>query len=297
MFSYYHKPEEMGKALGRSRDPPGLEKAKVKVYSYPICVKCSVLFLEPAADSRVQTGHCFYMNIKENSFWYKLRKKLVPVLLVLVVAALIWVAFGNKIPGLIPLLEEGNSQKIADYLAEETGIKGIIAVMILQAIQVISIVMPGMAIQVAAGLMYGWLEGFVVCYAGFVIANALVFMFARRMGSDRLRTVSMGRGSQWFLERFHATPPMFMVGIANLIPAIPNGIIPYIAAKTKISTRDYTLAVASTSWIQILTSCVAGQFIIRGKWEFTIMAIAFQCLIIGFALWKKDWILNRLQKR
>ena len=237
------------------------------------------------------------MNIKENSFWYKLRKKLVPVLLVILVAVLIWIAFGNKIPGLIPLLREGDSQKIADYLAQETGIRGIIAVMLLQGIQVVSIVMPGMAIQVAAGLMYGWLEGFIVCYAGFVISNVLVFAFARRMGSDRLRTVSMGRRTQWFIEKFQAAPPMFMVGIANLIPAIPNGVIPYIAAKTKITTRDFALAVASTSWLQILTSCMAGQFIIRGDWLFTFLAIAFQCLIIGIAIWKKDWIQSKLPNR
>ena len=73
------------------------------------------------------------MDIRENSFWYKLRKKLVPILVIIVVAILIWFAFGNKIPGLIPLLKEGDSQKIADYLAQETGIRGVIAVILLQA--------------------------------------------------------------------------------------------------------------------------------------------------------------------
>ena len=73
------------------------------------------------------------MDIRENSFWYKLRKKLVPILVIIVVAILIWFAFGNKIPGLIPLLKEGDSQKIADYLAQETGIRGVIAVILLQS--------------------------------------------------------------------------------------------------------------------------------------------------------------------
>ena len=136
------------------------------------------------------------MDIRENSFLYKLKEKLIPILAVIVVAILIWIAFGNKIPGLIPLLEEGDGQKIADYLAQETGIKGVIAVILLQAIQVASIVMPGMAIQVAAGLIYGWLEGFLMCYFGFVVSNLLVFMFARRMGSGRIKDVSMGRMSQ-----------------------------------------------------------------------------------------------------
>ena len=235
------------------------------------------------------------MNIRENSFWYKLKEKLVPILAVIVVAVLIWIAFGNKIPGLIPLLNEGDGQKIADYLSQETGIKGIIAVILLQMIQVASIVMPGMAIQVASGLIYGWLEGFLMCYFGFVLSNFLIFLFARKMGSDRIKDVSMGRMSQWLMERLNGTKPQFMVVIANMVPAIPNGVIPFIAAKTSITAKEYVKAVAMGSWLQILTSCMAGQFIIQGQWLFTGLAIAFQCVIIAVILWKKEWFMSRIK--
>ena len=192
------------------------------------------------------------MDIRENSFWYKLRKKLVPILVIIVVAILIWFAFGNKIPGLIPLLKEGDSQKIADYLAQETGIRGVIAVILLQAIQVASIVMPGMAIQVAA-----------LC----------VFVFARRMGSDRIRDVSMSPTSQWLMEKLNGTKPQFMVVIACMVPAIPNGIIPYLAARTEITAKEYVSAVAMGSWLQILLACMAGQFIINGQWLYTVLTV------------------------
>ena len=235
------------------------------------------------------------MNIRENSFWYKLKEKLVPILAVIVVAVLIWIAFGNKIPGLIPLLKEGDGQKIADYLSQETGIKGIIAVILLQMIQVASIVMPGMAIQVASGLIYGWLEGFLMCYFGFVLSNFLTFLFARKMGSARIKDVSMGRMSQWLMERLNGTKPQFMVVIANMVPAIPNGVIPFIAAKTSITAKEYVKAVAMGSWLQILTSCMAGQFIIQGQWLFTGLAIAFQCVIIAVILWKKEWFMSRIK--
>ena len=235
------------------------------------------------------------MEIRENSFWYKLKEKLVPVLVVIAVAILIWFAFGDKIPGLIPLLKEGDSQKIADYLAQETGIKGVIAVVLLQAVQIASIVMPGMAIQVAAGLIYGWLEGFLMCYIGFVVSNLCVFLFARKMGSDRIRDVSMGRTSQWLLEKLNGTKPQFMVVVANMVPAVPNGIIPYIAAKTEISTLDYVKAVAMGSWLQILLSCLAGQFIIKGQWLYTLLTVVFQFAVVLIILWKREWFLSRMQ--
>ena len=235
------------------------------------------------------------MDIRENSFWYKLKEKLVPVLVVIAVAILIWFAFGDKIPGLIPLLKEGDSQKIADYLAQETGIKGVIAVVLLQAVQIASIVMPGMAIQVAAGLIYGWLEGFLMCYIGFIASNLCVFLFARKMGSDRIRDVSMGRTSQWLLEKLNGTKPQFMVVVANMVPAVPNGIIPYIAAKTEISALDYVKAVAMGSWLQILLSCLAGQFIIKGQWLYTLLTVVFQFAVVLIILWKREWFLSRMQ--
>ena len=233
------------------------------------------------------------MDIRENSFWYKLKEKLIPVLVVIAVAILIWFAFGDKIPGLIPLLKEGDSQKIADYLAQETGIKGVIAVILLQAVQIASIVMPGMAIQIAAGLIYGWLEGFLMCYIGFVVSNLLVFLFARKMGSDRIRDVSMGRTAQWLLEKLNGANPKFMVVVANMVPAIPNGIIPYIAARTDITAIDYVKAVAMGSWLQILLSCLAGQFIISGKWLYTVLTVVFQFVVVIIILWKREWFLER----
>ena len=233
------------------------------------------------------------MDIRENSFWYKLKEKLIPVLVVIAVAILIWFAFGDKIPGLIPLLKEGDSQKIADYLAQETGIKGVIAVILLQAVQIASIVMPGMAIQVAAGLIYGWMKGFLMCYIGFVVSNLLVFLFARKMGSDRIRDVSMGRTAQWLLEKLNGANPKFMVVVANMVPAIPNGIIPYIAARTDITAIDYVKAVAMGSWLQILLSCLAGQFIISGKWLYTVLTVVFQFVVVIIILWKREWFLER----
>ena len=147
------------------------------------------------------------MDIRENSFWYKLKEKLVPILMVIVIAILIWIAFGNKIPGLIPLLKEGDGEKIADYLAQETGIKGVIAVILLQMIQVVSIVLPGMAIQVAAGLIYGWLlvrglnvyldggQG-EIFHAEVVDTHMPDFRYGANLHRDRFFTVALENGEQ-----------------------------------------------------------------------------------------------------
>ncbi len=234
------------------------------------------------------------MEIKENSFGYKLRKKLIPLIVTAFVLYLLWHAFGSSIPGLLPLLKKGDEKAIAAYLSEQSGVQGVVCVILLSIIQVVSIVMPGMAIQVAAGVIYGWWKAFLMCYTGFVGANVGVFLFAKRVKTNTLEKVSMGRRSVWLMEKLKSTKPQFMVTIASMIPAIPNGIIPYIAAQSPIEVKEFTIAIMTGCWIQILSSCIAGSFIIRGEWLFTILALIAQVGVIGIVLWKREWFLSKM---
>lgn len=240
------------------------------------------------------------MEIKENSLLYKLKNKMGPVLVVLVMAFMLWEAFGPTLPGLIPLMRQGDEAQITAYLAEQSGWKGVLCVFMMAEIQVFSIVLPGMAIQVAAGLIYGWWKAFLICYVGFVSANAVIFYMAtrgdRRGRRKRMEKMSVSGKTVWLLDKLNSQNPRFMVTIACMIPAIPNGIIPYIAANTSLRTRDFARSVAQGSWIQILCSCLAGSFLIRGQYLFTIISLVVQCALIGLVVWKKDLVLGLMDK-
>ena len=211
------------------------------------------------------------------------------------VVFLIWHAFGRMLPGLIPLLREGNEEKIAAYLAQERGVRGAVSVLLLSMIQVVSVVLPGMAIQVAAGMIYTWWKAFLLCYSGFVIANAAVFWFDRSMGSEH-REIRLQSKTAQFLHKLYDLDPVFMVGIAYMIPGIPNGIVPHVAARSKATMKQFIVGVAGCSWIQILASCLAGSFLIQGEWLFTFLCIAAQLLLIGVLVWRREFVVSVLEE-
>ena len=227
-------------------------------------------------------------------FWNKWKDRIIPVAMLIAVVYLVWLAFGRMLPGLIPLLREGNEEAIEHYLAQQSGIKGIISVLLLSMIQVVSVVLPGMAIQVAAGVIYGWWKAILICYTGFVIANLLVFYFDRSVGGESGEIHVKGWAAS-FLKKLMDMDPVYMVGIACLIPAIPNGIIPHIAARSKATLKQFAIGVAGCCWIQILTSCLAGSFIIQGEWLFTILCIGAQVLLIAFIVWRRETVLRLLE--
>lgn len=226
-------------------------------------------------------------------WWPKLRRRL-PVLGVLFLTIiLIWLAFGRSFRSLLPLIRQGDREAIVTYLSGEDAVMGMVSVAMLSALQVATIVMPGMAIHIAAGVLYNWWKAFLLCYGGFVGGNMAVFWFVRRLGKGSPYNVNLGAVGTKIMDLLTAEPPMFMVCVAFMVPGVPNGIVPYIAAKSGLSKRKYFLATAISSWLQILMSCLAGNFLVRGNIMYSVIAITVQWVVLAIVLWKRAWIMEK----
>ena len=75
------------------------------------------------------------------------------LLLLLLIVFIFYMTFNHLFPGLWPLLKAGDEQGIAAYLAEEGEWKGLILAVLLSALQVISVVLPGLPIHLAVGMI------------------------------------------------------------------------------------------------------------------------------------------------
>ncbi len=228
-------------------------------------------------------------------------KNTIRVVIVLLCTALIFLliyqSFGTMIPGLIRVLKSGNEKEIADYLSNAGKLDGMLCTIVLQMVQVISIVIPGMPIQIAAGMVYGAFRAFLFTYFGYVSANVIVFAVARHIGTGLVENISFKKKSSWLENKFKTIRPEFVVSLACLMPAVPNGIVPYLAARTQITYINFTLAVAMGSGIPILLSCLTGHFILKGNYTFSIISIVLLWTLIIFVVRKQDLIFNILDKR
>ncbi|WP_130836162.1 TVP38/TMEM64 family protein [Lachnoclostridium sp. Marseille-P6806] len=212
-------------------------------------------------------------------------------------AWLLWHAFGKLLPELIPLLRHGDSERIAAYLEAEGKWTGMLSVFVLAFFQVVSIFFPGTPIQIAAGAIYGWLEGFLICFSGYWSANMAVFFFARRMHGRTPGRFRSGRRAAWLMDRLNSTQPGFVIMIACLVPGVPNGFVPYLAAESRIHFAQFAEAVAAGCFLPILSSCLTGRFLLEGKYAYGVAAIAIQLAVIALVLVKRDRILERLEKK
>ena len=206
---------------------------------------------------------------------------LVFVLAFALIAAILLFALDAILPGFLGVLEHGNQAQIEQYRRSFGSLGGALLGFLLQFIQILSVLFPGGPIQIAIGIVFGTFKGFFICLSGYVLANLLVFWSARKLGNrlDQIFSSSSTNRLRFITEAKH---PGFVVALACLLPFLPNGLIPYIAARTKISTLRFFIATTLGCIPTLFLLCAIGNTLLMGNYKKVILLSAL--LVIGILL-------------
>lgn len=219
----------------------------------------------------------------------------ITIALILIVALLIYVSLNTVLPGMIDVIATGDNQAIENYLKEFSSLKSYLIAFLLQFIQIITIVLPSVPIQVSCGFIFGTLKASIVCYVSYVAANAVVFLACRILkdGLDKLlpsttaKSISSSKARQILDSKY----PAFTVFLASILPIIPNGAIPYVASKTNIKFSSFMLAASTGCIPTILTVCAVGGELN----QFDFLTSAIVCIpllaITGLLFWQRKNII------
>lgn len=210
------------------------------------------------------------------------RKATVTVFIIGVVAiitALIYFSLSSILPDFISIVKKGNTNELQEYLRSFDGLYSVVILFAMQFFQVVSIVFPGLPIQVSAGVVFGFVRGFIICHISYTLANTAVFAADRK-----IRTVAKNATEDIPFKKYNVISnskyPWFMVILACMIPLIPNGIIPYLSARSKISLKEFILSVFFGSSLPIAMTCLIGHHILEGNFIFTaILSVVFVAAI------------------
>lgn len=207
------------------------------------------------------------------------------VTICVLLAVLTVLIFINLFPGLVEIFKPHNEKAIAEYITSQGRWKGYFCISLMNAIQVVSIFLSGNVIYVASGMIYHWFEAFIVCWSAFLGANFAVYLFARTIGKAfEARLAENGRFEK-IMDKVKAANPGVIVFLANLLPGIPNGLCPYLAAFMGLKFKDFALALILSSWLQVLLYCIIGHVLIRGGYVLSgaIALIEYVACVIMYA--------------
>ena len=207
------------------------------------------------------------------------------------IIALICFVVVHMMPGFLQVLQGGNESEIEAYLNENAGIQGMVCTGILQFLQVISIVFPGMPIQFAAGIVYGTWKGFVLCHVSYLAANLCVFLMARRFKGHMGSSGSLEKKFRKLDFIKNSKNPGYMTALACLIPVLPKGIVPYVACQTGMTARHFVFSAWCGSLFPILAMCAIGSRVMAGEYFLAIgLLIVFLIAVVLLSVFRKQVI-------
>lgn len=209
-------------------------------------------------------------------------------LAILIIAGfLIYQAVVVHCPELWQALKSGKEQDIEAFLMDSDRKEGTIFLALLQFIQVISIVIPSAPIQIAGGMVYGFLRGYFICHFTYVLANCLVIFILRHFSAVNEMIGNSGKEKiQKIIGFMNQGDPFVTIMLLCMIPVIPNGLIPYAASQMNIKIKDFALAVFSGSLYPVVSMVLCGKFILTGDYLVSAV-IAILNIIVVYALYRR----------
>lgn len=225
-----------------------------------------------------------------------MKKKILKVIIYIVFFVLFILLFYKTFvplaPGLWNALKSGDEAQIELFLEQSGKWKGLLYLFLLQAVQVVSIVLPGAPIEIAGGMAYGFIKSFITCHLSFVFANILVFLVSRRMQNDLFDKQKLEKAVK-FLNK---GDPFVAIILCFMVPVMPNGIIPYAASTTKISPMKYLVGVYLGSSVQMFMMCAVGRYILSHDYLYIAVLVILD-IIAMLLLYKNKDKINDLAKR
>lgn len=222
-------------------------------------------------------------------------------LISLLVAALVLIGIMILVINLLPLLKT-----ISDHISDdevlaieirEYGFKGVAIMAGLQIIQIITIVFPSAAVQILAGLTYGILNGLVISLAGYVIADTLIFILVRRLGATFDFHLTKSKWRKRLDESILKNADSFgwIAFMMYLIPGIPNGILPYIFARSDLPLSRFLILNVIALSPSILMCSIVGERIAKGDYTTAIIVTTMQVMLAVLGYVFRDRIMRYIK--
>lgn len=151
-----------------------------------------------------------------------------------------------------------NREAVIDTM-QHAGIWGPAILGVLFVLQVFLAFIPGQALMVASGFLYGFWGGFLISWFSLVVGGEIAFILARRYG----RTFAEKWISAPILERWdHAAngQGITFFAIALVMPFVPNDAMCYVAGLGRISRIRFSAANLLGRGIACLLTSALGAF-------------------------------------
>lgn len=197
----------------------------------------------------------------------------------------VWAAFSSG---------DGNALETC-FEGADTGYS-VFLLWVLSFVQILSIVLPAMPVQLVAGIVLDPWLGTAVCLTAYFAAHMAVFTAAKR-AHKLLGTIAASNPK---LQKLMNTLSVshnrtYLTVVVLLAPGLPNGMIPYAAANSGMSAHLYFLALLIALPLPTLVTCIAGRGILAGSFLISVVMLTTLYVLVGILFAKRDELPGKIR--
>lgn len=179
----------------------------------------------------------------------------------------------------------GNREAVVHSI-QQLGLWGPAVIFILLVLQVFLAFIPGQALMVACGYVYGFWAGFLLSWFSLFVGGQAAFSLARRYGRPFAeRWISADVLSKW--DKAANGQGIGFFALSLVLPIFPNDAMCYVAGLGKIHSRRFTIANSLGRGLACLFTSAAGAFGSQLGWQgWLVIAIAIVLVCLGWLVVK-----------
>lgn len=209
------------------------------------------------------------------------------LVLAVIVSAIIYVRVGQPMTELVK-----DTDRLKAWV-EAHGWGSRIAYTAAVFVQVIVAVIPGEPLEMAAGFVFGPIEGMLICMAGTFLGSMAVFGLVRVFGM-RLVRVFFSQEKIDSLKILKNPKRLFIItAVLMILPGTPKDLLTYCAGLTNIPFGTWMLLSSLGRIPSIITSTWGGHAISEGRYFMAAIIFGVTTLLCGAGM----YVYGRIQKK
>lgn len=176
-----------------------------------------------------------------------------------------------------------------------SGLLGLLSLFGLQIAQIFLIILPGEPIEILAGMCYGGWGGLLFITISVFIITTIIFFLVRKFGRKFVYDIcSEEKIKKIENSKLFKNPKKieWILIILFMIPGTPKDLIVYISGLLPIKPLRLILISTFARFPSVISSTFAGNSLVQGNWQFSIIVYAITFILVGFIV----VIVNKLDK-
>lgn len=201
------------------------------------------------------------------------------VLLVLIIGIPAYIYFFHH-----DIIEQFASVRDVEALFREYRSQSILLYIGCQIVQILVCIIPGQALQFAAGYMYGFWLGYLLSVAGALLGTVITYYVAKLLGRDAMHMLFNEEKLTDMLNRINSKRGVMAVFLIYLIPGLPKDLCTYAAGISNMKLKPFLILSLIGRSPGMMGSLLIGHQILKGGYILAIVIGATAVTLFALGL-------------